>query len=785
MIIEEVEIKNFRSHKNSKIKFDQGISVIVGDNGSGKTGILEAVNFALFKQKPNNINADDLIRRGAEEAEVSVTFYSNGRRYRVLRGRKTGKATGSALFREEDDIPRQLPNGISQNEKLLVRGEDEVTREVEKILGVNGELFTSAIYIKQGEIDSLISAAPAVRKEHVGRLLGAHDLENAYKNMRELIDEYDRLFEKFQVVPEEIKKIEEKIKKEKQEIAQLSEEIKIIDKNLSEKKRQFEEKEKEIAQLEKLKDLQNTKEKNLAEIENLKEKIKKIESYERELKETEEIHKEYAKLEQEIEALNKEKIKLAGYSVKYEQLSSELVLQDKKIGELSEFIKSIFEKCSAILDAKVESYEKLEQLLSKNVENIEKKLSKIREEKEEVASKIGKIKGNNEEIERAIFELEEARNKCPVCGAKLTKEHKQKLLAEYSAKIEKNGSEILRCSKKLEDCALDESKLESQLQKVESINLEMLRLKIEEKNEIKNKIERLSKEINEHEKFLKNLSEAGEKLSEKESEKTALKDGNERYIEAKLFLRKNLPDKEKFQEVIDEIRKHIESLEIEIRKLGYAPEMIERLDNLKKERNALQVELTKFEKDKSWNESIIKEKGRSTENLTTELEELKVKEKELNKLGNFKIFLGRIRELFHKDSLQKELRVKSKPLVEKYTREVFDKFNLPYSDMGITEDFNIVVYSQHGEESVEMLSGGERIAVALALRIGIARALSGSAMELIMLDEPTIHLDALRRRELVDIIKKLSSIPQTIVVTHDKEFENAADRLILVEKVEG
>ncbi|MEE9474201.1 MAG: hypothetical protein V3V36_00865, partial [Candidatus Hydrothermarchaeaceae archaeon] len=58
-------------------------------------------------------------------------------------------------------------------------------------------------------------------------------------------------------------------------------------------------------------------------------------------------------------------------------------------------------------------------------------------------------------------------------------------------------------------------------------------------------------------------------------------------------------------------------------------------------------------------------------------------------------------------------------------------------------------------------------------------------MELIILDEPTIHLDSQRRRDLVEIIKKLSSIPQTIVVTHDKEFEQAADRLILVEKVRG
>jgi exonuclease SbcC len=149
------------------------------------------------------------------------------------------------------------------------------------------------------------------------------------------------------------------------------------------------------------------------------------------------------------------------------------------------------------------------------------------------------------------------------------------------------------------------------------------------------------------------------------------------------------------------------------------------------------------------------------------------------------VFLGRVRSLFHKDSLQRELRVRAKPLIEKYTREIFDEFGLPYSDLALGDDFNLKLYSIAGEESADMLSGGERIASALALRLGISKALAGSATELIMLDEPTIHLDATRRRELVEIIKKLATIPQTIVVTHDREFESAADKLLQVKKTAG
>jgi exonuclease SbcC len=94
------------------------------------------------------------------------------------------------------------------------------------------------------------------------------------------------------------------------------------------------------------------------------------------------------------------------------------------------------------------------------------------------------------------------------------------------------------------------------------------------------------------------------------------------------------------------------------------------------------------------------------------------------------------------------------------------------------------VYGPVGKTTLDMISGGERIAVALALRLGITKALSGGTLELIMLDEPTIHLDTFRRSELIDILKRMSIIPQMIIVTHDVDLEEAAENIIKVEKVE-
>ena len=92
MIIESIVIKNFKSHRDTKIEFNTGISIIMGDNGAGKSSILEAVSFALFKQHSGK-KLEQLIRTdhqnpdGKNKMSVELEFKSNGRTYRVLRER--------------------------------------------------------------------------------------------------------------------------------------------------------------------------------------------------------------------------------------------------------------------------------------------------------------------------------------------------------------------------------------------------------------------------------------------------------------------------------------------------------------------------------------------------------------------------------------------------------------------------------------------------------------------------------------------------------------------------
>jgi len=98
-----------------------------------------------------------------------------------------------------------------------------------------------------------------------------------------------------------------------------------------------------------------------------------------------------------------------------------------------------------------------------------------------------------------------------------------------------------------------------------------------------------------------------------------------------------------------------------------------------------------------------------------------------------------------------------------------------------SRDIGITCFTKKEVLDLESLSGGEQVCVALALRLGMASLLGSSKLNLIILDEPTAHLDVDRRKDLVEVLSQLSKISnvqnamQLIIITHDSEiFEDSA-----------
>jgi exonuclease SbcC len=771
VILKKVDIRDFRSHEHTVVDFEEGISVIVGENGSGKTSILESVNFALFKQKPN-VNMDDLIRLGAKSADVSVTFESGGRTFRATRGRKMGKAYGSSLYRIDD------------GEELLVKGEDEITKEIEAILGIGGELFTSAVYIKQGEIDMLVSEQAAKRKEHVGKLLGADELERAHQGMGEITKEYRIRAEGLKDLPRIIRETEDGEREKKEGIKILKHDLKTSSKVSASLRKELKEIQAVLLDLERIRTIDAERAEKEIRLKNLQENIEKIIEFEHELKKTERFHDKYKQVEREIKSLGEKRERLYRLQERGEGLKDDLKTFEENISKLENTIEGLFNEYSETLGRKFHDFEKLSDYHKKVLLNLETGLEKIDKKIADTLKKISRAEGQNNEIEKATSELEKAGAKCPVCQGALDKKHKRELQIEYRQNIDKNLKDVEKWESELDGLRVKEEKHNEAFRKTRDINLEFLKSQIEQELKTQKSIRVVKSSIKSNEQELKEFAGLEKSIKKLEDGKRGLEKDNERYIAAKSYLRKYLPEKDGFRKEAKAIERQILKLAREAKKLG-GPLDVKKFKRTKQTESELQERFRDAKITEGKLESDIKHMKTEISELEKRLLDLKSKEKEREKLAGFITLLEDIRRLFHKDSLQRELRTKARPLIESYTKEIFDMFELPYNDLELTDDFNVVLFGPHGEENVDMLSGGERIAAALALRMGIAKALSGSAMELIILDEPTIHLDAQRRQDLVEIIKRLSSIPQTIVVTHDKEFETAADRLIVVEKVGG
>lgn len=73
MILSELRLRNFRSHKNLDIKFSERLNYIAGGNGQGKTSILEAIYY-LCTTKSNSSPDSEVVRFGEEEFEADGLF---------------------------------------------------------------------------------------------------------------------------------------------------------------------------------------------------------------------------------------------------------------------------------------------------------------------------------------------------------------------------------------------------------------------------------------------------------------------------------------------------------------------------------------------------------------------------------------------------------------------------------------------------------------------------------------------------------------------------------------
>ncbi|RJT08083.1 AAA family ATPase [Halococcus sp. IIIV-5B] len=97
-----------------------------------------------------------------------------------------------------------------------------------------------------------------------------------------------------------------------------------------------------------------------------------------------------------------------------------------------------------------------------------------------------------------------------------------------------------------------------------------------------------------------------------------------------------------------------------------------------------------------------------------------------------------------------------------------------------TSDYEIVVTDADVRKSFDTLSGGEKMAAALAVRLAILEQLSSIGVA--FLDEPTANLDTQKKRNLVEQLDGLDAFDQLVVISHDTAFETMTEYAVTVTK---
>ncbi len=166
MRVLELYLRNYRVFENVDLELPARVIGIFGENGSGKSSLMEAIAFALYgvdaaRTKKNQIRTHGILT----DCEARMVFEHGGSQYEVRRAIKgKGHAPDAALF----------AGGL-----LLASGATEVDGEVQRLLHMDLRVFKASAYAEQKQLDAFSDVTAGKRKEMVLRLLGIRPVDDA------------------------------------------------------------------------------------------------------------------------------------------------------------------------------------------------------------------------------------------------------------------------------------------------------------------------------------------------------------------------------------------------------------------------------------------------------------------------------------------------------------------------------------------------------------------------------------------------------------------------------
>ena len=823
------------------------IACISGDNGYGKTALLDAITWAIWG-KARAKTQDELVNVARNTMFVELDFFAGESRYRVTRTYTKGR--GASSGKSELNLSIIIGNTVTS---LMANTIKETEEKIVNLLNMDYEIFINTSYLKQGDSNRFTSSRPTDRKKILADLLDlsyyerlesaskqhSRQLQNDVEVQQSVIEHKSSAFQEKELILEKL----ETYKKESQNL--LSEE-----QSLSKE----------------LEDLNQKRQTLLVEISNKKTMVDQIDTSEKDIGMMLVQEMRWKKELGELKILLSRSEEIQSTYKEYQDLRSEYGRSSTLISDFHKINaeKIVIEKTIAIETLKLESQisiksNRIKTDLQPLVDGIPKLLREINLantalqnleiEFSETEHLLNKANAMSEKVtilqisnKTLLTQMSDSRNRfdminhaeatCPLCLQSLSTGNKQHIRdglqsegktskIEYESNLKKiqaltdRKNEIIT-QNELQQTILVRKKTETgkiqydlmnQLGKSEdsSIELSSLKLNLVQMEEELNSERFCSEELNR----LKILDSKLKKLEDTEK--------NHSHLESKLeSLSPYLELHAQLQGSRDRLLSVTQSVEDtksirEARQLQTETWKLElvRIEKILTEEwdfdqkiNLIQSKIKKV-KGQSLNAVTMREQARyQIEQIVKAEEDIKSMELEIFKTNEDVQLYEELASAFGRNGIQALMIERAVPMLENTAKELLARLSdnkmtikLELKEGRIdratglpSEELNITISDEQGTRSYETFSGGETFRIDFAIRIAMSKLLasrSGSPLPILFIDEGFGSQDTIGQGRLIEVIQSISEdFEKIIVITHIDSMKENFDQQIEISKTE-
>ncbi len=467
---------------NWEVQHDQRIGLI-GQNGAGKSSLLDAITFALFGEARRRDDA--IINNAADAAEVRLDFEYEDDVYRIQRTKPRGKSTLLEFFIQAGDSTWKPLT------EATLRGTEE---RIQSTLHMDYETFINASFFLQGKADQFAQQRPGDRKRILSAILGL-DIWESYreeaarrrKNHEPELTVVENLLADIEYELQQEGERKDLLRQREKEVEQKKNLFDARKTLLDQQRLIYERVESDRRQLEKQRvELRRVEEEHTQIQENLHQRSEEVANYRQILAAEVEVNREVAAWENARQALSEwERIAANFHQFESQRQAPALIIEGERARFQTELntlrqqekeMQALIESLPA-LEKQVEEYRTAVNTDSEKLATrpqLEAELRRLVEEKGRLQAENLQLKTEMEEIKTRMSSLEIITGAtCPTCEKPLSAEERQRLLEDLQNRGTEKGNAYRQNQKMMTESETHYRELETELLNLQRVEADL------------------------------------------------------------------------------------------------------------------------------------------------------------------------------------------------------------------------------------------------------------------------------------------------------------------------